>query len=756
MLSLRNLQERHSALCAKVKDSAEFFRSRFETPPMPRAHVELTSAIERKDWEQVDKIIEQTLRRDYSGAFLHELFSQPLPENGLSSTISGLPLVLAMVVQDSSPKLFEKLHELGVPINQRAPDSWQIPGATAIHLAVAEKRFHLIPKLASCGVNPNALAGDGETSPLQLAVQAASSREGSIEGLPELVSSGASLRTLADGTGLNLRGCRISEDLRGFSLRDANLIGANLSQSRVDRNTLKGCWYGPDTVLPESVIPSSMSMRPGLMVPDLRTGSPRYYSKSELEKMFEESGSKRPKYLADEARRLVKVSGKIRDGVLYLQVAEENAKFGNQGTGAAMTELLPRLIYGYEPGVIGKLLGSIEASMEGLKPAADYHPNEAEFLALLRHSRDTQLERIGAAGQLTRVLTSITYWYGSNEKLEMNTEVASNWGRIGALNFSFGRFKHDAMREYQTLNADFRIAVGPCLLEQFGGKPYDLGEVNTYHKPDGSLIEIPLRGFAFPAGWKEFNYIGSDKEGNSQRLSADSQLSIVLSQTDIKISHPIHGSLVIPNKSPLFARGYYEGAAYFSELGVGDGMSQEELLSITPKNLGAFGFREILNIDLNASVPDLQKNIGALLDRFDAFYQDYSRWKFDTNRYTALSYIPIPGQEEMRLLGGPASPGFRSLIDIVERLSKKGLPVALAFVPHDLPPVVPYSFSDEEGKQRQLLSINAERLSALKELARGPINVDRLKKNGIFQFIDTGFRNEADLIIVESHPSWIQ
>jgi hypothetical protein len=756
MPSLRNLQERPSALFAQVKDFAEFLRGRFETPPIHSAHEKLTSAIERKDWEKVDSIIEQTFRRDHSGMSLHELFSQPLPETGLSSSIKGLPPVLAMVVQDSSPKLFEKLNELGVPINQRAPDSWQIPGATAIHVALAEKRFHLIPILAYCGVNPNALAGDGETSPIQLAVQAASSREGYIEGLPELVSSGASLRTLADGTGLNLRGCRISEDLRGFPIHDANLIGANLSRSSVDRNTLKGCWYGPDTVLPESVIPSSMSMRPGLMVPDLRTGSPRYYSKNELEKIFEESASKRPKHLAAEARRLVKASGKIRDGVLYLQVAEENARFGNQGTGAAMTELLPRLIYVYEPGAIGELLGSIEASMEGLKPAADYHPNEAEFLALLRHSRDEQLERTGPAGQLTRVLTSIPYWYGSKEKLEMNTEVAHNWGRIGVHNFSFSTLKYDAMREYRILDSDFRIAVGPCLLGQFGGKPYDLGEVNTYQKPDGSLIEIPLRGFVFPAGWKEFTYIGFDSEGNPLRLDADPQFSIVFSQADKKISHPVYGTLILPNKSHIFARDYYEGAAYFSELGVGNGMSQDDLLSISPKNLSAFGFREILNIDLNASVPDLQKKIEALLDGFDAFYQDYSRWKFDTNRYTALSYIPIFGQEEMRLLGGPASPGFRPMIDLVERLSKKGLPVALAFVPHDLPPVVPYSFSDEEGKQRQLLSINAERLSALKELARGPINVDRLKKNGIFQFIDTGFKNEADLIIVESHPSWIR
>jgi hypothetical protein len=723
---------------------------------VPRAHAKLSSAIERKDWEKVDSVIEQIVRRDCSGALLHELFSQPLPENGLSPNIRGLTPILAMVAQGGSPKLFEKLHESELELNTRAPDSWRIPGATAIHIAVAEKQAHLIPLLVSFGVSPNAPAGDGETSPIQLAVQMASNRSATIEGLRELVASGASLRTLPDGTGLNLRGCRISEDLRGFSLRYSNLIDADLSKSQVDRDTLRGCWYGPDTVLPQSVIPSSYSMKPGLMVPDRRTGSPRYYSKGELEEMFEESASKRPKYLAHEARRLVKSSGNIRDGVLYLQVAEEAAKFGHQGTGAAMNELIPRLLYGYEPGVIGKLLGAIEASMDGLQPAAEYHPNESEFLALLRHPRDTQFERLGPAGQLTRVLTSIPYWYGSDEKLEMNTEVAYNWGRIGALNLNFVRFKFDTKREYQTINNDFRIVVGPCLLEQFGGKPYDLKEVNTYQKSDGSTIKIPMQGLVFPAGWKEFNYIGSDNEGNPQRLSADSQFSIVLSHTDKRISHPMYGTLVIPNKSPVFARSFYQGSAYFSERAVGDGLNQEDLLSITPNNLNAFGFREILSIDLNASVPDLQGRFEKLLDGYLAFAQDYSRWKFDTNRYTALSYIPIPGQEEMRLLGGPASPGFRPMVDLVERLTKEGHRVALAFVPHDLPPVAPYSFTDEGGKERQWLDITAERLLALKELARGPINVERLKKNGIFQFIDTGFRNEADLIIVESRPSWIR
>ena len=756
MLSLRNFQEHHSTLCAHVKDSAHFLRSKFEPSPVPRAHAKLASAIERKDWEKVDSIIEQIIRRDCSGAFLHELFSQLLAENGLSSTIKGLPPILAMVAQGGSPQLFEKLHELGLEFNTRAPDSWRIPGATAIHIALAEKQAHLIPLLASFGVNPNVPAGDGETSPIQLAVQMASSRNAPIQGFPELISSGASLRTLPDGTGLNLRGCRISEDLRGFSLRYSNLIDADLSKSQVDRDTLRGCWYGPDTVLPQSVIPSSYSMKPGLMVPDLCTGSHRYYSKGELEEMFEESASKHPKYLAHEARRLVKSSGNIRDGVLYLQVAEETAKFGHQGTGAAMTELLPRLLYGYEPGVIGKLLGAIEASMDGLQPAAEYHPNESEFLALLRHPRDTQFERLGPAGQLTRVLTSIPYWYGSDAKLEMNTEVAYNWGRIGSLNFSFTRWKYDAMREYQTLQLDYRLAVGPCLLEQFGGKPFFLEQVDTYRKLDGSSIKIPLSGYSFPPGWKDFTYISSDKEGNALRLPADSQFSIVLSQSDIKISHPMHGTLVIPNKSPLFARGFYTESGYYCERGVGDGMTQDELLSVTPKNLNSQGFRELLSIDLNASVPDLQSKIGALLDGLAAFSQDYSRWKFDTNRYTAISYIPLPGQEEMRLLGGPASPGFRPLVDLVERLVKKGLPVALAFVANDLPPLVPYSFSDQEDRQNQWLAITPERLAALKELARGPIDVDRLKKTGIFQFIDTGFKKEADLIIVEPRASWIR
>lgn len=762
MLPVRNLLERHASLCNHIKDSFESLKWVVEPSPSPRTHSRLTAAIGEKDWETIDSIIETSVLRDHSGISLHQLFAQPLPDSIRCADLKGVSPIVALVAQGAPVGIIKKLYEAGVPFVQRAPESWRIPGASLIHVAVASGHHELIEPLAKCGVNPYAPASDGVTAPIHAVLEGDRKLGAPMAGLAELLNCGVSLRCLPSGEGLHLRGCRIREDLRGFSLFGANLIGADLSESIFDRTTVRGAWYGPDTVLPAQVKPSEFGMRAASLVPEITTGEPRYYSVSELQDLFDASASRRMKYIADEAHRLVASSGSLRAGCLYLQVAEETARFGNRGTGAAMTELLP-LLFSQEPGRIEKLLGAIEASMDGLRPPADYHPNEAEFLALLRHPHDRQLDRLGPAGQLTRVLTSIPYWYGSDEKLVMNTEVAHNWGRIGALNFSFARWKYDAMREYRGFQGEYRFTVGPCLLEQYGATPFERQEVHTHRKSDGSTVDIPVRGYAVMPRSKDFSVIRHDENDNPVSIAFDERFLIVLSQPNITISHPEYGTLVISNKSPLFARDYFSHPGYYAERGVGEGMSPDEVLGITPDNLSSLGFRDILSVELNASVVDLQPKVAALLDGFDAFAQDYRRWKFDTNWYTAFS--DIPGLEHTMMAGGWTSEGFRSFIDLVERLDRTARdranggeyqPPALAFVAHDVPPVNPYSFTDQNQEDRRWLVITPERLAALKDIARGVVRLERLAKTGLLPFFEAGFQVEADLIIVEPQPSWMR
>lgn len=466
-------------------------------------------------------------------------------------------------------------------------------------------------------------------------------------------------------------------------------------------------------------------------------------------------------YLAKEADALVSHSKNIRDGCLYLLATEESATLAYKGQGAALTELLPRLLYAYPPASIPKLLGAIEATMDNLKPPAGFHPNEPEFMALLRHPEDRNLERAAHSSPLTTLITSIPNWLSSYDKLVMNRETAMNWGRIGSLNFSFLRWKFDSMRGYETLPNGYRIAISPSLIERYGGTLVENRPSDFRSDADGARKLYLGRGFAFPQGSKEFDYITTDSEGNPRIAPFDSRFSIELRQADYKISHPEHGTLLIPNMSRLFGRDNYTHPAYYSERGVGEGLTQKELLGLTPDNLSKFGFRDIIDIDLNASVQKLQSRIGVLLEGFEALCQDYNRWKFDTHPYTAFSSIPTFNGESMRMMaGGYASPGFPHLVSLIERLdgearSRAGQnvdydPPVLVFVPRDTPPLAPFSYQDSDGITHQQLVITPERLAALKTLSTGRVNEEQLHQTGLFSFLQMGFHTTGELMIVSS------
>ena len=728
-------------------------------------------AICAQRWHKLAKLIDKSLRRDPSGSSLHEMLAQPLPERMMPSSLRGLPTVLALVAQGCPERLIGEISAHGIPFDQRAPESWSIPGATALHVAVKCNQTYLLPMLAKCGVNPNLPAGDGRTSPMMVAIDNGNSALGEpIPGVAELLECGASLRTLPEEylAGLNLRGCKIKEDLRAFSLSSVNLIGANLSEALIDDSTnLRGSWYSPQTVFAVDFVPHGLGMRLASSIPQATTGKPEFFSDPELQSIFERGIKDIVPHLLDEALSFYAGSndtrGNLRDGCLYLRVAEEKALSGSDGTGAALTELLPRLLYAHPPGKIIKFLGAVEAMMDGLKPAADYHPNEAEFMALLRHPEDRNIERTYHAGRLTSALTSIPNWIGSGEYFTMNRETAINWGRIGALNFGFARWKFDAMRGYPTLPNGSRLPVAtePSLLEKFGGVIVENRESDYLTLSDGSQKPWLGRGYVFPQGWRQFYRIHPGRPSDPtepigfQMTEVDQRFSIELRQADIKVSHPEYGTLLIANKSPLFGRDNYAHPAYFSDRAIGTSLSQEELEGLTPENLSKFGFKHILDASLNKSAPHLQRKIGALLDGLDAWREEYCRWKCDTNYYTA--FASIPGLEDDRLVGAYKSPGFPPLVTLVERLEaqnnsrgNQGGGLALAFVPLDLPPFSASRFEDQHGVSRHQLVITPERLAVLRQLASGNVPIAAMTRTGMTTFFQTGIDRGEELILINA------
>lgn len=750
----------HSELCEHVKAIGGVIHTRLQPSPLPRTAQALGRAIGKEQWEEAGAIIDRCGEKDPSGTLLHQVCAQPVPERFLPAHLKGLPPLLAMVAQGAPDELIKKLSSLGIPVDQRTPDTWYPRGATAMHVAIYQKQPALIPTLFECGLSPHSFAGDGTTTPLGCSLELETQPGESIVGLRELLLCGISLHAMPSApelTGVNLRGCTIAEDLKGLSLRGAILIDADLHKAQLDGADLRGSWYSPATKLPPGVSPAALGMKLAQTLPDIKTGEMRFYSEPELHTIYDQKRAGRPNYLAKEADLLVQHSKSVRDGCLYLLAAEESARFSNLGTGAAMTELLPRLLYAHPPASIPKLLGAIEATMDNLKPPAGFHQNEPEFMALLRHPEDRNLERAAHYSSLTTLITSIPNWLSSYDKLVMNRETAMNWGRIGSLNFSFLRWKFDSMRGYETLPNGYRLPVAQSLIERYGGTPVETRPSDFRTAPDGSKKLYLGRGFAFPPGSKEFDYIATDSEGNPRIASFDPRFSIELRQADYKISHPEYGTLLIPAMSRLFGRNY-KHPAYYSERAIGAGLTQKELLGLTPENLSKYRFRDIIDIDLNAS-EGLQARIGALLDGFEAFCQDYNRWKFDTHPATAFSLIPSFKGEGMRMMaGGYASPGFVHVVNLVERLDREAQSraggskdydaPALVFVPRDTPPLAPYTYVDDEGMTQQRLVITPDRLAALKELAGGTLNEKQLRKTGLFPFLQMGFHTQGELMIV--------
>ena len=159
------------------------------------------------------------------------------------------------------------------------------------------------------------------------------------------------------------------------------------------------------------------------------------------------------------------------------------------------------------------------------------------------------------------------------------------------------------------------------------------------------------------------------------------------------------------------------------------------------------------------------------MDAVHGLRLEFSRWKFNTDPATAFAKR-ADGQPVM--LGGFASPGFRPLVELLERQlriydfehlmqgwSKHERP-ALAFFSPLMPAWEPFTFYFE-GKPKTFLSLDIERIELLKALASDPIGSFRsrrfmknLKETGLTDFFQqAGFDTQGDLVVI-SEPTAIK
>jgi hypothetical protein len=477
--------------------------------------------------------------------------------------------------------------------------------------------------------------------------------------------------------------------------------------------------------------------------------------------MYEVESSRLPTFVRQEAEKMVALSGSIEDGCLYCMTYRDNVDFGIAGgNGAAFSQLLPKLLFIYPPGTVSHLLQRIESAMDGLRPPAESHPNEAEMFALLRHPHDRMLTNRSASDKLTLALTSITNWLEAYPPTELNRETAYNWGRIGALNFSFLCWKFDAMRVHGTDEQGSKFLKEPALLEKYGTTYLSDRISDSRLTSDGHSKPFLGKGFVLEPESKSFSYVVVDAEGKASLRDFDSRTYIELRQAYILVSHPDHGSLLIANESPLFGRGNFEHPAFYSPRGVGRGITLEELKNLTPSNLQRHDFQSLLSVELNYRGSSIQPQLGALLGSVEAVKQDYARWKFDTSPLTAFSVLndDHSGTSHRMMRGGYNSPGFQEVVTLLHHRHEmawanlregKSLELPeLAFVMPDMPPLVPHSFEDENGFQQQRLTVTTERLRVLEDLASGNVDQEALTETGVFQFLQMGFTKQGELVLV--------
>jgi hypothetical protein len=570
--------------------------------------------------------------------------------------------------------------------------------------------------------------------------------------------------------GADLSHLTLPADLTGKDLRDANLIGADLSRLTLHdvehhrfETPLQGAWYDNETTFPPHVIPQVLEMRKGIQA--WSDGAKYAFTAEQIadlwdkaETTFQYAGACGRESLEYQKRDRAEPFGVA--GLSYVEafkafIYDDEPEHGRVVDEFVLRSLRPE----YGPDSHKELLTKIELEKEGMQYGETY-PYITELLVLARDPRllsqpDNKSTKLhvhttGAShpsAPISLAVSSIMGW--GPEDAVSSTLAIYNWGRIGQIAREFSRYKFLTRANIE----------GETLLEHMGysrvnNRASDYlpsGENNSRREHDlGPGFELTNPAFST-------RYI----DGNRFR-ELDTSQYIEMRRAYIIISSEDDGTLIIRNSSHEFGRDTLPFVAGWSPKGIDNGFTREELQGLDRKTIRR-EFTSALSPDLNVPIfheagerwiPEFpeQDKINHLLTELGGLRSCMSDWLFNTNRETAWSSMPDPdGNTLHRLTGLFRSPGFEALVDglndYLTSVKSISAPPALRLIPKDLPPLTAIPFEDHLGFLQESLPINYNVLNTLNHLVEHGWDQDRVTAAGLDGLFRQALDTQSDLIV---------
>ena len=431
---------------------------------------------------------------------------------------------------------------------------------------------------------------------------------------------------------------------------------------------------------------------------------------------------------------------------LYLNAALEICNAIPHKNGESLNRLLPMLVSATNPALSMPLVKLHEDQMDLQRVAPHSTHHDAELLGLLNNPNLNEAQ----INTITRSFTSPSRIH-ERSILTLKGHVVQALALAGLETNDFIRSKWDTRRS-SAVGERGEVRHVPSLFEAFG---HTFIEGSNQHEHSFYLASYQR---PWPKVWS-----------TTTTPSLPDSVTI-LHQHGCKVfSIPLIGSIAIRNSSRVYGRDLLPHAVSFSPLSIRNGLTEHDLLHHTQDVLREFApLHGHAALDIN-----LQQNrtLAQLMDAVHGLRLEFSRWKFNTDPATAFAKR-ADGQPVM--LGGFASPGFRPLVELLERQlriydfehlmqgwSKHERP-ALAFFSPLMPAWEPFTFYFED-KPKTFLSLDMERIELLKALASDPIGSFRsrrfmknLKETGLTDFFQqAGFDTQGDLVVI-SEPTAIK
>jgi hypothetical protein len=695
----------------------------------------------------------------------------------------GFPMLNRLVDMDAPESVINAAIAQGVITDGRvqAEGSSDLHSFTSLHLAALNGNAATIRVLSEAAPQLQALKTEQGWTPLELVLKAEfPSALDKWEVVRELLKSGAPVAELdpLSFVGANLRSVKLEEGFSGKDLSGTNLIGADLSAVIInDANhqaitKLDGAVYSPDTRLPAGVYPQFAGMIPAEQA--WVNGERAWVSSEEMSlavslmtKSYVFSYASK---VLNQARQFAAEGNGPKDFLLYANTFDFLAHETSSDNVPLLDDFIRRVMHEkFGPASYSEILRKMDLLLEGEKIEGDY-PYLPELMILMRDPRlnladPISSEKMSALSQpeqkLAReknqiqqrelepyslALTSIMGWQAREPYARASTLSIHNWGRIGQMTRDFLKYKFDTRAKTES----------GYLIEGFGFKK--IAERKTdyrVNKLTGQKEHDLGGGFALLPGTKFFSF----KYGE-QLVRFDPRTYVEERRAYKLISHPDHGTLVIRNSSPAFGRDRLPYVAAWSPLGIGTGISLEELQNLNHTNLRN-RFTDVLEPELYTPtqigvgegakyIMKEERAIHQLLSMYEGVCQEYSDWRCNTNRYTAwATFSEDDGSKFHRLKGLHRSQGFGHLVEALgNEWDKHGENLSLALVPSDFPPLFSFPFEDEYGFSRTGLALTEERMKALEHLASVGWNQQVVQDAGMDGFFRTALDLEAYFVVM--------